>query len=209
MNRKKFAMVALTLVLFAGLVVFISPMTAVADFVESLSAQFGHIRGQNHINAADSTLLRRYVTRSGGSNTFQNNNPSFVRANATLVTADAVGDPDVARLREYLAATDPTSVRLGPAGGGITGRRYPRRSDFPPGTRFIAFTFDDGPNNIYTVQILDILKQHDARATFYVNPFKFDNPTMWHPSRATGAHSNTVQVIQRMIAEGHYVDNHQ
>jgi peptidoglycan/xylan/chitin deacetylase (PgdA/CDA1 family) len=88
-----------------------------------------------------------------------------------------------------------------------SGRRYPSRSDFPANARFIALTFDDGPNNIYTTQILDILKERNARATFYVNPHKFDAPTMWHPSSPT-AHANTIPIIKRMIAEGHDVDNH-
>ena len=32
----------------------------------------------------------------------------------------------------------------------------------------VALTFDDGPNPPYTQQILDILRAHDARATFFV-----------------------------------------
>ena len=93
-------------------------------------------------------------------------------------------------------------------------RRYPTRADFPAGTRFIAITFDDGPNNKYTVEILNILGQHNARGTFFVNPQKFDNPTLWHPSGGSdgrgggGLHTNTLSVIRRMIAEGHDVENH-
>ncbi|MCL2845986.1 MAG: polysaccharide deacetylase family protein [Chitinivibrionia bacterium] len=93
-------------------------------------------------------------------------------------------------------------------------RRYPTRADFPAGTRFIAITFDDGPNNLYTVQILDILEQHGARGTFFVNPHKFNNSTLWHPSGGTagtggsGLHANTIPIIQRMISNGHDVENH-
>ena len=32
----------------------------------------------------------------------------------------------------------------------------------------VALTFDDGPNDVYTRQILDILKQNDVRATFFM-----------------------------------------
>ncbi len=32
----------------------------------------------------------------------------------------------------------------------------------------VALTFDDGPNDVYTRQILDILKQNDIRATFFM-----------------------------------------
>jgi peptidoglycan/xylan/chitin deacetylase (PgdA/CDA1 family) len=67
-------------------------------------------------------------------------------------------------------------------------------SDFPEGTKFIALTFDDGPNTSYTVQILDELKRLDATATFYVNPHFFN--------------SATLPIVYRMISEGHDVDNH-
>jgi peptidoglycan/xylan/chitin deacetylase (PgdA/CDA1 family) len=33
--------------------------------------------------------------------------------------------------------------------------------------KMVALTFDDGPNPVYTNQILDILETHDARATFF------------------------------------------
>ncbi len=32
----------------------------------------------------------------------------------------------------------------------------------------IALTFDDGPDDVYTPEILDILKEHDVKATFFV-----------------------------------------
>jgi peptidoglycan/xylan/chitin deacetylase (PgdA/CDA1 family) len=32
----------------------------------------------------------------------------------------------------------------------------------------IAFTFDDGPHPVYTPMLLDLLKQHDIKATFFV-----------------------------------------
>lgn len=34
--------------------------------------------------------------------------------------------------------------------------------------KLVALTFDDGPNPVYTPQILDILQQYDAKATFFV-----------------------------------------
>jgi peptidoglycan/xylan/chitin deacetylase (PgdA/CDA1 family) len=70
----------------------------------------------------------------------------------------------------------------------------PKLSDFPAGTKFIALTFDDGPNTNYTVQVLDELKRLGATATFYVNPAKFNDATL--------------DVVYRMISEGHDVDNH-
>ncbi|NEW08937.1 polysaccharide deacetylase family protein [Paenibacillus sp. SYP-B3998] len=35
-------------------------------------------------------------------------------------------------------------------------------------TREIALTFDDGPNPLYTPQLLDMLKRHEVKATFFV-----------------------------------------
>ena len=34
--------------------------------------------------------------------------------------------------------------------------------------KIIALTFDDGPHSIYTPQILDLLSEYDAKATFFV-----------------------------------------
>jgi peptidoglycan/xylan/chitin deacetylase (PgdA/CDA1 family) len=48
-----------------------------------------------------------------------------------------------------------------PSLGGI-----PRRGR--PGRQQVAITFDDGPNEPYTSQILDLLGRHDARATFFL-----------------------------------------
>lgn len=56
----------------------------------------------------------------------------------------------------------------------------------------VAVTFDDGPGP-YTEQILDILKQNDAHATFYVlgkNVLNFPH------------------ILQRTHAEGHDIGNH-
>ena len=75
-----------------------------------------------------------------------------------------------------------------------SGRRYPKRSDFPAGTKFVAITFDDGPNTTWTVQVLDKLATHGAKATFYVQGQKITQ--------------ETTPILQRMIAEGHDVCNH-
>ncbi|NTS75610.1 polysaccharide deacetylase family protein [Catenovulum sp. SM1970] len=59
--------------------------------------------------------------------------------------------------------------------------------------KMIALTFDDGPNNNYTVQILDILLEHDIKATFF-----------W-----TGQNLNTNRAVAlRAMEEGHVISNH-
>ncbi len=38
----------------------------------------------------------------------------------------------------------------------------------PRDKKVLALTFDDGPHPIYTKEILDILKEHNAKATFFI-----------------------------------------
>ena len=62
-----------------------------------------------------------------------------------------------------------------------------------PGPTQVALTFDDGPSAAYTARILDILERYGVPATFFViGAGAADNP----------------QLLQRMAAEGHSVQNH-
>jgi peptidoglycan-N-acetylglucosamine deacetylase len=62
-----------------------------------------------------------------------------------------------------------------------------------PRTPAIAITFDDGPTEPYTSQILDVLRDFKARATFFVLG-----------ARAEGA----PDVVKRAAREGHEIGNH-
>ena len=57
----------------------------------------------------------------------------------------------------------------------------------------VALTFDDGPSPRYTPQIMALLKQYQARGTFFVLGGKVEK----HPD-----------LIQAMLAAGHEVGNH-
>lgn len=57
----------------------------------------------------------------------------------------------------------------------------------------IALTFDDGPNPVTTPIILDVLKVHNAKATFFIMGAK-----------VTGNEA----LIQRILDEGHMIGNH-
>src|SRR5258708_10858526 len=46
----------------------------------------------------------------------------------------------------------------------LYGRTLVRCSD----TRQIALTYDDGPNDPHTLNLLDVLAKHDAKATFFL-----------------------------------------
>lgn len=60
-------------------------------------------------------------------------------------------------------------------------------------TKRIALTFDDGPDSVYTPQILDILKEEKIKATFFL----IGNRAQLF-----------ADVVKKMIKEGHVVGNH-
>lgn len=62
-----------------------------------------------------------------------------------------------------------------------------------PEANKVALTFDDGPDDVYTPRILDILSEYDVRATFFLI------------GSAAEKHQDIVQRIQR---EGHEIGNH-
>ncbi|MCL5063552.1 MAG: polysaccharide deacetylase family protein [Firmicutes bacterium] len=59
--------------------------------------------------------------------------------------------------------------------------------------KHIAFTFDDGPDDIFSVRVLDILQRYDARATF----FCLGQQVQRFP-----------EVLKRMVRDGHSVGSH-
>lgn len=63
----------------------------------------------------------------------------------------------------------------------------------PPKDRYIALTFDDGPHNSYTREILDILRREGAKGTFFV----------------VGSRAETYpDILSRINTEGHDIGNH-
>ena len=59
--------------------------------------------------------------------------------------------------------------------------------------KLLALTFDDGPDEKFTPQILDILKKYDIKATFYVIGEKVQY---------------NKKIIKREFEEGHEIGNH-
>lgn len=57
----------------------------------------------------------------------------------------------------------------------------------------VALTFDDGPDQIYTPQILDVLKESNVKATFFLVGSKM----LEYP-----------EIVQRIQAEGHAIGGH-
>ena len=57
----------------------------------------------------------------------------------------------------------------------------------------LALTYDDGPNDPYTLNLLDVLAKHDVKATFFlIGKFVQQRP----------------EIVARIVAEGHVIGNH-
>ena len=61
------------------------------------------------------------------------------------------------------------------------------------GRRCVALTFDDGPDPVFTPKLLDLLREKDVKATFFVIGKRADQ----YP-----------EIVRRAWAEGHLVGNH-
>ncbi|MEF2964609.1 polysaccharide deacetylase family protein [Paenibacillus sp. M1] len=74
---------------------------------------------------------------------------------------------------------------------------YEERGDIvwevPMEEKYIALTFDDGPDNQQTVKILELLKQYQAKATFFLIGDRVER----YPD-----------VVRQELAEGHEIANH-
>lgn len=64
---------------------------------------------------------------------------------------------------------------------------------FSPRQNEIALTFDDGPSPVYTPALLDLLKEQDVHATFFL----VAENAQAHP-----------EIVKRMVEEGHAIGLH-
>lgn len=72
-------------------------------------------------------------------------------------------------------------------------RIFGRAITAPALPRELALTFDDGPNPAWTPQLLDLLAEHEVRATFFM----------------IGTHAQAeVELARRVAAAGHVIGNH-
>ena len=89
------------------------------------------------------------------------------------------------RAENHQRPTDPVNLQQS---YGALGAQFIMSDD-----KFICLTFDEGYENGYTPQILDVLKEKQVSAIFFVTyDFVKDNP----------------ELIERMIDEGHIIGNH-
>ncbi|MFJ5766530.1 polysaccharide deacetylase family protein [Lysinibacillus sp. NPDC093210] len=110
-------------------------------------------------------LLGGKIEEHGQAENFVSNEASFVE---TEVIAEEI-EPNVEVIEEE------ESIALNPDG------------------KYIALTFDDGPSSKVTPRVLQTLKQHDAKATF----FMLGNRVEMYPN-----------IAAQVAAEGHEIANH-
>ncbi|MEH7492290.1 polysaccharide deacetylase family protein [Neobacillus niacini] len=66
-------------------------------------------------------------------------------------------------------------------------------NEVPTSQRAVAITFDDGPNPVYTPQVLDIFSEAKGKATFFMIGEQMRN----HP-----------EVVEQVANQGHEIGNH-
>ena len=75
-----------------------------------------------------------------------------------------------------------------------TGQWYGRTfTGLAPGTKQLALTYDDGPNDPHTLRLLEVLAKHDVRATFFlIGRYVHQRP----------------DIAREIVKAGHVVGNH-
>src|SRR5215831_9886884 len=75
-----------------------------------------------------------------------------------------------------------------------TGQWYGRTfTGLARGTKQLALTYDDGPNDPHTLRLLEVLAKHDARATFFlIGQFVEQRP----------------DIVREISQAGHAIGNH-
>lgn len=66
-------------------------------------------------------------------------------------------------------------------------------TQLPRGTKKLALTYDDGPNDPHTLRLMEVLHKHDVRATFFcIGRYAQQKP----------------QIVRDLVKAGHVVGNH-
>jgi peptidoglycan/xylan/chitin deacetylase (PgdA/CDA1 family) len=158
----------------------------------------GRISGQGFINAADVTMLRRYIAQGNDATGLV----GFNLANADVNGDGVIDANDVTLLRRHVAATNPSTVPLGPMDGYVPLDKRPIQTN---AQWYTAITIDDGPiwgpsTTGSTMTQLDALASSkspcgvSARATWFVQG-----------RRITG---QVEPLVKRMVSLGHDIENH-
>lgn len=145
-----------------------------------------------HINEGDSVVI------SNGNDIME----EFIDSAPTVLPAGYTREGDWGALHVFLPGQDGEMVKRTGSESGITVEQITKEkiderlvyyNANTNGEKVVALTFDDGPWDGSTDEILDILKQNGAKATFYTI------------GEQVSAHSDQ---IKRMAAEGHEIATH-
>jgi len=94
----------------------------------------------------------------------------------------------------FAAAAGAALVSVGYQSMAPTGQWFGRAfCGAPRGSRQIALTFDDGPNDPHTLKLLDVLSKHNVRATFFmIGRYVRQRP----------------DIVTEVARQGHVIGNH-
>lgn len=111
------------------------------------------------------------------------------------ITAQGVTNPQEKDLPQLSDGPESTEREAHPVSNYILQRKYPRtlflRADIR--TNRVALTWDDGPDRRFTPKILDVLKKHNVKGTFFL----------------MGARAKALpDITKRIEQEGHAIGNH-
>ncbi len=120
------------------------------------------------------------------------------------VLSKVSGKADISEARKAIPVDQDNPTARGPTVGGIINKDSPVPKVPPPGVRtkyssihtdqmVLAMTFDDGPHPQNTPKLLDLLKERNIKATFFL----VGTNVKAYPD-----------LVRRIIAEGHEVANH-
>ncbi|MFZ0322028.1 MAG: polysaccharide deacetylase family protein [Candidatus Sulfotelmatobacter sp.] len=103
-------------------------------------------------------------------------------------------NPDMLALALTSAASLTAAATAGYQSMAPTGQWFGKTfTGLPPGSRQIALTYDDGPNDPHTLRLLEVLAKHGVPATFFViGKYVRQRPDL----------------ARRIVAAGHIVGNH-
>jgi len=92
------------------------------------------------------------------------------------------------------AAGAAAATALGYQSMAPTGQWYGRAfTGLAQGTKKLALTYDDGPNDPHTLRLLDVLSRHEVKATFFlIGRFVQQRPDM----------------VRELVKAGHVIGNH-
>lgn len=129
----------------------------------------------------------------GGINSHLLNSQAAAAQQTPPLSLGQVLDRSIQNFQERLTTREQElAIALGGPPPAFAGKVI-RDISLPSSEKVVALTFDDGPMPVYTEQILDILKQENVKATFFVIGRMFQaNP----------------KIGQRVAQEGHLLANH-